>query len=215
MAIGIGRSLLGQAASPSDQAGVAREHLPHATTLDERVRAWVQAPAHRGPAPWRLTMRAADVIATPGLVVAAPLAWGAAAVGNAPTAERVARRTTEAVLVGAATTGLLKMAFGRARPMVTGRSSDWQFGRGVQGGAYQAFPSGHTTVAFAAASTWVAESQGSVPVVAGAAAFAVAAGVARLYFDKHWLTDVLAGAAVGTLSAMAVQAAHRHALRSR
>jgi len=28
--------------------------------------------------------------------------------------------------------------------------------------------------------------------------------MARIYFDKHWLSDVLSGATIGTISALAV-----------
>jgi membrane-associated phospholipid phosphatase len=178
-------------------------------SLDERVRNWWQAPARQRAIPLRVTLRAIDWTASPGVVVVPPLVWGAAAAADAPATERVARRTTEAVLLGAATTGLLKVAFGRARPSVSPRSDDWATWRGASGGGWQAFPSGHTTVAFAAAATWIAESRGAAPVALGAAGFATGAGLARMYFNKHWLTDVLAGAAVGTLSALTVQALHR------
>lgn len=178
-------------------------------TLDERVRDWWQQPARQQAAALRATLRVIDWSASPGVVVAPPLAWGLASLADAPGAAGVGRRTTEAVLLGAATTGLLKVAFGRARPSVSTRSADWDAWRGASGGAWQAFPSGHTTVAFAAAATWIAESRGAAPVAIGAAGFATGAGLARMYFNKHWLTDVLAGAAVGTASALAVQALHR------
>ena len=178
-------------------------------TLDERVRTWWQQPAHRPATPLRLAMRAIDWTASPGTVVLPPLVWALASATDAAGPARGAQRTTEAVLLGAATTGLLKLAFGRARPAVHGRSDDWQFGRGRDGSGFQAFPSGHTTVAVAAAATWMAESRGTAPMVATAATFALGAGIARMVFDKHWLTDVLAGAVVGTASALAVQAYHR------
>lgn len=181
-----------------------------APTLDERVRGWWQAPARQEASGVRAALRVVDWSASPGTVVLPPLVWGLAAATDAAGPARGARRTTEAVLLGAATTGVLKWAFGRARPSVSGRSDDWGEWRGATSG-YQAFPSGHTTVAVASATTWMIEARGAgrAPVVAGAAAFAVGAGLARMYFDRHWLTDVLAGVAVGTLSAVAVQAAHR------
>lgn len=61
---------------------------------------------------------------------------------------------TEAVVVSGLATALVKGIAGRARPFVVGddRPGDFAFGRGfLRGGAYPAFPSGHTTVAFASA----------------------------------------------------------------
>ncbi len=180
-------------------------------TLDERVRAWWQDDARQHQVALRWPLRAIDLAASPGLVVAPPLVWGLAAAHEAPGVERTWRRTTEAVALGVATTTALKLAFGRSRPQEAGRSDRWDAWRGLQGGNWQSFPSGHTTVAFAAATTWALEaSPGARPGVAlGAAAFATAAGVARMYFDRHWLTDVLAGAVVGTASAFVVRELHR------
>ena len=61
------------------------------------------------------------------------------------------------------------------------------------------FPSGHTATAFVGAEL-VREEYGNVY---GACAYTVATGVAvlRLYNDRHWLNDIIAGAGVGILSA--------------
>lgn len=178
-------------------------------TLDERMRDWWQHPDRQHVTALRVGLRVADLAASPGTVLVPPFVWAWASATDAAGPVRGARRTTEAVLLGAAATHALKLAFGRARPAVQGRSDDWARWRGIEGGRYQSFPSGHTTVAAAAAATWIAESRGSSAVVAGAATFAVGAGLARLFLDRHWLTDVLAGAAVGTASAVTVQALHR------
>lgn len=63
------------------------------------------------------------------------------------------------------------------------------------------FPSGHTASAFAAAEFMRQEYKGVSPWygVAGYAA-AAATGYLRLYNNKHWLSDVVAGAGVGILS---------------
>lgn len=61
------------------------------------------------------------------------------------------------------------------------------------------FPSGHTAVAFMGAELLRSEYEWYV----GLAGYTVAGGVAflRLYNDRHWLNDVVAGAGVGILSA--------------
>ena len=62
-----------------------------------------------------------------------------------------------------------------------------------------AFPSGHTATAFAGAELIRSEYGWGI----GSAAYVVASGVAfmRLYNNRHWLNDVLAGAGIGILSA--------------
>lgn len=69
------------------------------------------------------------------------------------------------------------------------------------GSDLRSMPSGHSIVAFTgAALTGIDYGWGW-----GAGAYAVAAftGAERLWGDKHWLTDVLAGAGIGILSAYA------------
>lgn len=67
--------------------------------------------------------------------------------------------------------------------------------------SFTSFPSGHTATAFAAAEWLRTEYWQRSPWigVAGYAA-ATATGVLRLYNNKHWVSDVVAGAAVGFLS---------------
>lgn len=63
------------------------------------------------------------------------------------------------------------------------------------------FPSGHTATAFAGAEfLWQEYKDKSIWY--GIAGYAVAAGTGafRIYNDKHWLTDVVAGAGIGILS---------------
>ncbi len=69
------------------------------------------------------------------------------------------------------------------------------------GSAFNSFPSGHTTTAFAAAEFLRMEYKDVSPWY-GIAGYAVAAttGVLRLYNNKHWVSDVVAGAGFGILS---------------
>lgn len=61
------------------------------------------------------------------------------------------------------------------------------------------FPSGHTAVVFTGAELMRIEYGNII----GAASYAVAAtvGFMRMYNDRHWFTDVVAGAGIGVLSA--------------
>lgn len=91
----------------------------------------------------------------------------------------------------------LKWSVGRARPFVGLGSSN--FSPWLGGGDHASFPSGHTQAAFAIATIWVLfwpqlRWVGLLwaPVVA----------FERMLSDKHYLSDVIAGAAVGTLSTL-------------
>lgn len=66
----------------------------------------------------------------------------------------------------------------------------------------QSFPSGHTATAFMGAEFLWREYKDVSPWI-GIAGYAVAAGTGffRMYNNKHWLTDVIAGAGIGILSA--------------
>jgi membrane-associated phospholipid phosphatase len=62
------------------------------------------------------------------------------------------------------------------------------------------FPSGHTTGAFAAATVFAMEyhDRPLVPIIAYSSASLI--GLSRITENKHWLSDVLAGVALGLLS---------------
>jgi len=110
----------------------------------------------------------------------------------------------EAVVLSGLATGIGKLAFGRVRPADGPDSHQWQ-----QGG--YSFPSGHTTAAFAL-STVLAES-GESPSLGRRVFFYSLAGVtafARMYDNRHWLSDTLMGAAIGIYSGLYV--VHRHPL---
>lgn len=66
-------------------------------------------------------------------------------------------------------------------------------------GALNSFPSGHTATAIMGAELVRLEYGNAI----GGCAYAVAGGIAflRLYNDRHWLNDLLAGAGIGLLSA--------------
>lgn len=69
------------------------------------------------------------------------------------------------------------------------------------GSAYSSFPSGHTATAFAAAEFLSQEYKGA-SVWYGIAGYTVATatGVLRMYNNRHWFSDVVAGAGVGIIS---------------
>ena len=69
------------------------------------------------------------------------------------------------------------------------------------GSGFNSFPSGHTATAFAGAE-FLWQEYKDVSVWYGISGYLVATGTGlfRIYNDKHWLTDVVAGAGIGILS---------------
>lgn len=63
------------------------------------------------------------------------------------------------------------------------------------------FPSGHTSTAFVSAEFLRQEYKGVSPWIgAGGYAVAILTGYLRMYNNKHWFSDVMAGAGIGILS---------------
>lgn len=130
---------------------------------------------------------------------------------------------TQSYITGAAIESVLKFVSGRQRPYFTD-STKVQASPTFHGPLYKtprdpngkrtnsSFPSGHTTVAFAAATVFAMEYQNRplVPILAYSAATMI--GLSRITENKHWATDVLTGAAVGYLTGrLVVNNYHRYA----
>lgn len=69
------------------------------------------------------------------------------------------------------------------------------------GSSYNSFPSGHAATAFAAAELLNQEFKAQTPWI-GYAGYAIASatGILRMYNNRHWVSDVVAGAGFGMLS---------------
>ena len=108
---------------------------------------------------------------------------------------RVSLRAGTAALVASGITTALKYAVGRARPAGDGDSDVFRPFSGAT-----SFPSGHTTLAFAVATVLADESHDpwlDIALYGGASL----TGFARMNGDRHWASDVLAGALIGHLTA--------------
>lgn len=128
---------------------------------------------------------------------------------------------TEAIAVGMGITTLGKILAGRARPLVNIEDpTNFKFGRGLKQENYRSFPSGHTLTAFAAASAVTAETARWWPKqkwIVGTAMYggATLVGLSRMYNNKHWASDVMMGAAIGTFSGRKVVRYHHTHPRNR
>lgn len=104
----------------------------------------------------------------------------------------------------------IKLMAGRQRPYVDIKNpGSFQLWRGFQGDQYRSFPSGHTLTAFAFASTVTRESQFWWPhggFLVGTVFYggATLVGLSRIYNNAHWASDVMAGAAIGTIVGLKV-----------
>ena len=120
-------------------------------------------------------------------------AWLAGKVTDHPGVSASSLRIAGGIAASAAVSGGIKYVAGRSRPNETPGDAD-EF-RAFSG--HTAFPSGHTTVAFSLASGIDHETSARwVPFVVYPLAGIV--GWSRLRDNRHWASDVLAGALVGT-----------------
>lgn len=62
---------------------------------------------------------------------------------------------------------------------------------------YNSFPSGHSTAAFSMATVFAMEYRSTIWVPALAYTLATGTAVSRLYDNKHWVSDVVIGSALG------------------
>lgn len=117
---------------------------------------------------------------------------------------------TESFVLGLGLKELAKHFIERKRPYMY--ADGWPSAEYKKGGEWnESFFSGHTTYAFTAASftsyafcKMFPDSDYKIPVIASSFAFATAVGIMRMTSGCHFATDVLAGAAVGTLSGFLV-----------
>lgn len=146
----------------------------------------------------------------PGVLLAGLSAYAIGRVAQRPSLASAGLRVTEALVVAGTLTGIGKVAAGRSRPFVTAgvNPSDFQWWRGRREG-FTSMPSGHTSAAFATAgalavewrASWPGSARLAVPLLYAGAGLV---GLSRIYNDKHWASDVVAGAALGTLSGSVV-----------
>lgn len=218
--IAASRPLAAQAPATTDTTP-ARHSLPAvglwfataavaASAFDGGWERTIQGNVPQSSAALRSAARLGDTWGSPGAIVAAGAIWLDGRLFHDSTRARLGGRALEALALSGTITGGIKGLAGRARPFAdpSGPAS-WAFARGIHDERYQSFPSAHATAAFAFASSITAQlDRDRSPLArwAGPVLYSLAAvtAFARTYNDEHWASDVVAGAAVGTLSGLAV-----------
>lgn len=152
-----------------------------------------------------------------GVIWCTVLLWLGARVGRQRRLSLLGLRAAEAIAVSSAISAVMKALGGRWRPFLApGEPWHWSFAHGWADARYFSMPSGHTTVSFAFAvvlSTSLAGISRTLRLGAIFLACGAAAGVAfaRVYLDQHWLSDVAAGALLGSVTGWLI--VHWHATR--
>jgi membrane-associated phospholipid phosphatase len=145
------------------------------------------------------------VLAVPGSLIAGAGLYGLGRANGQRRVQALGLHSVESILIADIVGGAIKFTAGRARPYVDIENpADFQLFRGLSDNKYRSFPSGHTINAFAFASTVTRETQFWWPHSAfyvGTVFYggATLMGLSRIYNNQHWASDVMGGAAIGTL----------------
>ncbi|HEX9937717.1 MAG TPA: phosphatase PAP2 family protein [Longimicrobium sp.] len=145
----------------------------------------------------------------PVAVVAVGATWAGARLAGSPKTAEAAEHVGIALLASGVANGALKVAVGRERPAFT--DDPGRFRPVNTRDRWQSFPSGHTTVAFSLAAS-ISEEAREPWVTVATYGTATLVGWSRVYEDRHWASDVVAGALLGVVTSR--YAIHRlHARR--
>lgn len=179
--------------------------------LDDRLRERLQDSSTQANRKLQTLATFVRTTATPGSYIIGTSMY---AIGRLVKNERLASvglHGTEALIIGEGVAMVVKSVVGRQRPSVEpANPNSYGFLRGLKGGdKYRSFPSGHTVSAFAAAAAVTAETSHNAPnttwivapILYGGAALV---GVSRMYNNRHWASDVIIGAGIGTFAGLKV-----------
>lgn len=217
---GLTHPLLGQSASP-DTSQVALVHghdvavalgvaviTSGTMAFDERLaRSFQRAPVQSNGA-LKGGSGVFNILGFPGSAVVTAGAYFYGLSAHSTRAAALGMHTGEAIVLGGVLAEALQMSIGRARPEHDIRDAhDFRTGKGFSDDDYTSFPSAHVTVAFAAATAASREAHRSWPGAARyltPAAYTLAGlvGASRMFENKHWASDVVGAAGLGTYSAV-------------
>ena len=148
-----------------------------------------------------------NLINEKSLFGAGVLVYAGARVAHAQSTADIALHATEAILISGAIGTVARGILGRSRPFVTADRDafDYKTGKGFSELKYRSFPSLHSSAAFAGAAAVATEmryrhARHRKVVTPLLYVLASGPGLARVYGDKHWTSDVVMGAALGVVA---------------
>lgn len=144
---------------------------------------------------------AEDAVPTLAFIVGT---WGYAVLLDNDTGRSEAWQMVEAGGLSGVTTYALQFAFSRQGPNVTNDPHEW-----FKGGL-GSFPSAHVTVAFAVGTVFAESGGDDFRWLRRFLGYGLGVGTAyaRLHHNQHWLSDVVAGSALGASTGVFVLARH-------
>jgi membrane-associated phospholipid phosphatase len=187
------------------------------SVFDERIARWTQTPVVQGGDARRDVVNVLTMFNEVPLTLGAGAVWAVGRMTHQSTMADVGLHTAEALLLTVGASEIVRGSLGRMRPRESPDDSyEFQYGKGFTQFAARSFPSIHSGVAFAAATALNEEVRIRRPGAVRYAApvlytMALVPGITRMYLNQHWTSDIVAGAAVGTLMGRrAVRYAHSH-----
>ena len=166
------------------------------SVVDDDLREWMVDHRTGGLRDVATTWEYYGHAATPASIAVGTMVTGA--LTHRPEVTRTGARLATSFLVAAAITRAAKRGIGRARPA----AGEGQYSFDSWSGQ-SAFPSGHTTNAFVLTTT-LADAIDEPWIDAGLYTLAIGTGASRVINDRHWLSDVVGGALLGTTIAKVV-----------
>ena len=173
--------------------------------FDQRIAHFSQQPSVQGGPGRRRVVHALTTLNETPFTFGAIAAYGIGRLSHSETTADVGLHITEALVLTTGVGQVVRGAVGRARPSsaVDGPLTH-RYGRGYTDFEYRSFPSLHAATAFAASAAAVEEIRvrrpddvrWAAPLLYGAATIP---GFTRIYLDKHWASDIAAGAFLGAL----------------
>ena len=173
--------------------------------IDMQIAARLQDPRAQGNKFLHTAATGFRLLGDPGSIVTGTVIYVVGRIGQNARIQSLGLHSVESIVLADLLGGGIKMVAGRQRPYVDVKNpSNFQLWRGFSGDQFRSFPSGHTITAFAFASTVTRETQFFWPhagFLVGTVFYGGASlvGVSRIYNNMHWASDVVAGAAIGTI----------------